>query len=242
VVDGQSLDIGSVNVSNPAFSSISRGRPDHCVFRGTRRLSSVFPDCPVEVSDCARGFHGDVPECGWFLDQDRAGHIYSLVAPACTSLQGKSLPRIRSANCRTQHSTSRFSAPVFEGTDDVTLNCGVGRVPGTGHPGEGNFSIAGHRDGFFRGLKDIKTGDAIEVLTTTERGVYIVERTEIVTPADVGVVAPRPVAALTLITCYPFYFVGDAPQRFVVAALLKDRESRHPPLDAAPAVRSSGQP
>jgi sortase A len=113
----------------------------------------------------------------------------------------------------------KIRVPVFDGTDDLTLNRGVGRIAGTAMPGvTGNIGIAGHRDGFFRGLKDVAVGDQIDLVTTTERASYIVDQIEIVKPEDVSVLRKRPAPSLTLVTCYPFYFVGDAPQRFIVHA------------------------
>jgi sortase A len=113
-------------------------------------------------------------------------------------------------------------APVFEGVDAITLNRGLGRIPGTAEFGEaGNIGIAGHRDAFFRPLKDIVPGDSIEVATPTSRDMYVVDRIEIVNPSDVEVLGPQSKPALTLVTCYPFYFVGSAPRRFVVQALLR---------------------
>jgi sortase A len=116
--------------------------------------------------------------------------------------------------------------PVFEGTDDLTLNRGVGRILGTAQPGEpGNLGIAGHRDGFFRGLKDISVGDEIDLMTTTAKATYLVDQIEIVFPSDVKVLQPRTSPSITLVTCFPFYFVGDAPQRFIVHAALVSRPS-----------------
>jgi sortase A len=109
--------------------------------------------------------------------------------------------------------------PVLPGVDELTLNRAVGAIPGTAAPGEaGNVGIAGHRDGFFRGLKDIATGDSLELETLTGRQEYRVTSIRIVDPAAVEVLAPTPQPALTLVTCYPFYFVGNAPQRFIVRA------------------------
>jgi sortase A len=117
-----------------------------------------------------------------------------------------------------------LTAPVFDGTDDLTLDRGLGRVDGTDRPGgEHNLGIAGHRDGFFRGLKDIRQGDVIEIERVDGKDVYVVESTTIVDPSDVSVLEPGPKSSLTLITCYPFYFVGDAPSRFIVKASLKSR-------------------
>jgi sortase A len=112
--------------------------------------------------------------------------------------------------------------PVFEGTDEWTLNQGAGWISGTARPGEtGNIGIAGHRDGFFRPLKDIAMGDPIELSTVTTTATYGVDAIDIVTPKDVQVLRPRSAPSLTLVTCYPFYFFGEAPRRFVVHAVLK---------------------
>ena len=117
-----------------------------------------------------------------------------------------------------------ITAPVYEGTDSLTLDRGLGHVAGTDVPGgTHNIAIAGHRDGFFRGLKDIRPGDEIDALWGNKKEIYVVESTSIVDPTDMSVLNPGPQSALTLITCYPFYFVGDAPSRFIVRASLKNR-------------------
>lgn len=116
----------------------------------------------------------------------------------------------------------KLEVPVLEGTDELTLNRGVGRIAGTSRPGQGgNIGIAGHRDGFFRPLKDISTGDLIEFVTTSRTDVYAVDRVRITSPAEVSVLRPRTKASLTLVTCYPFYFAGPAPRRYIVEASLK---------------------
>jgi sortase A len=116
----------------------------------------------------------------------------------------------------------QIRVPVFDGTDDLTLNRGVGRIIGTARPGEtGNIGIAGHRDGFFRGLKDISEGDEIDLTMTDSKAIYIVDQIEIVSPSDVHVLQSRRSPSITLVTCYPFYFVGDAPKRFIVHASVR---------------------
>src|SRR5579864_6059651 len=118
--------------------------------------------------------------------------------------------------------TLHLEVPVLEGTDAVTLNRGVGRIAGTSRLGQGgNIGIAGHRDGFFRKLKDIRTGDAIELVTISGTDVFVVDRIRITNPADVSVLRPTAKRSLTLVTCYPFYFVGPAPSRYIVEASLK---------------------
>jgi len=116
----------------------------------------------------------------------------------------------------------RLEVPVLDGTDAITLNRGVGRIRGTALPGEGgNIAIAGHRDGFFRRLKDIHAGDEIELLAAQRTDIYIVDRIVIVDPDDTSVLENGATPALTLVTCYPFHYIGNAPRRFVVEASLK---------------------
>jgi sortase A len=113
----------------------------------------------------------------------------------------------------------RLEVPVLRGTDDFTLNRAVGHIDDTALPGaDGNSGIAGHRDGFFRGLKDIAPGDAIELETLRGKETYRVERIWIVTPEDISVLDATPTRSITLVTCYPFYHVGPAPQRYIVRA------------------------
>lgn len=115
-----------------------------------------------------------------------------------------------------------LEVPVFNGTDDLILNRGVGRILGTARIGQGgNLGIAGHRDGFFRGLKDIGPGDVVELVLRTETLTYVIDHIQIVNPEDVRVLRPTPDATLTLVTCYPFYFVGNAPQRYIVSASVR---------------------
>lgn len=114
-----------------------------------------------------------------------------------------------------------LSVMVREGADSATLRRAVGHIPGTAFPGEiGNVGIAGHRDTFFRPLRKIRVNDPIELETENGNYRYVVESTGIVGPRDVRVLAPARSQTLTLVTCYPFYYVGSAPKRFVVHAAL----------------------
>ena len=127
-----------------------------------------------------------------------------------------------------------IEVPVLPGTDDLTLNRGVGWIQGTAAPGtDGNFAVAGHRDGFFRRLKDIKLGDTIEVETLDGSRTYVVDELTIVDPSNVSVLAERDLPSVTLVTCYPFYFVGSAPQRFIVRASVSERQPSGPTEEAA---------
>jgi sortase A len=112
-----------------------------------------------------------------------------------------------------------LTTPVIEGDDDATLKRAVGHLPDTPFPWEnGNSALAGHRDGLFRPLKDIKVGDEIAFRTSREVIRFRVTDTAIVRPDDLSVLEKRARPALTLITCYPFYYVGNAPKRFVIHA------------------------
>jgi sortase A len=111
------------------------------------------------------------------------------------------------------------SVMVLSGTDARTLDRAVGHIEGTALPGEhGNVGIAGHRDGFFRGLRHLEAGDAVSLTTLGGVTRYRVESLEVVDPSAVEVLSPTDYDALTLVTCYPFYYVGDAPQRYIVHA------------------------
>lgn len=114
-----------------------------------------------------------------------------------------------------------LSAMVREGANAATLQRAVGHIPGTALPGEtGNVGLAGHRDTFFRALRNIRTNDTIDLETDSGTYRYVVESTDIVGPRDVRVLASSGAASLTLVTCYPFYYVGSAPKRFIVHAAL----------------------
>jgi sortase A len=116
-----------------------------------------------------------------------------------------------------------LEVPVHEGTGELVLNRAVGSIAGTARPGsEGNIGIAGHRDGFFRGLKELEPGDAIEIVTLTRTDTYLIDKISIVDPVDVHVLNPSPSPVVTLVTCYPFYHVGKAPKRYIVRATLQE--------------------
>ena len=113
------------------------------------------------------------------------------------------------------------SAIVEEGESDSTLAQSVGHLAGTALPGQtGNVALAAHRDTYFRDLEDIQNGDDVYFTTTTAIYKYKVDEVSVVTPDDVSVIAPSNDSRLTLITCYPFHYVGPAPKRFVVTARL----------------------
>ena len=112
-----------------------------------------------------------------------------------------------------------LSAVVMEGDDEHTLKVAVGHLPDTLLPWQDpNTALAGHRDTFFRPLRRLQSGDEIRLVTPHGTFRYRATRELIVEPDDLSVLDPSPTATLTLITCYPFDFVGSAPRRFVVHA------------------------
>ncbi len=112
-----------------------------------------------------------------------------------------------------------LTAMVREGAGDSTLRRAVGHIPGTALPGRtGNVALAGHRDTFFRSLRAIRKNDRIDVETGRGTYQYQVDSIRIVGPRDVGVLNASGGPTLTLVTCYPFYYVGSAPKRFIVHA------------------------
>ena len=114
----------------------------------------------------------------------------------------------------------KLEVPVYDGTSDAVLDLAAGRIEDTALPGTpGNVGIAAHRDGFFRVLKDLKEGDALVLDTPSATEQYRVEWIRITTPDDVSVIDATPGPAVTLVGCYPFYYTGPAPQRFIVRAV-----------------------
>jgi len=132
-----------------------------------------------------------------------------------------------------------LEVPVLDGVDDLSLNRGLGYIPGTSRPGEtGNVGIAGHRDGFFRVLKDVGPGDIIELETIDRIDIYKVSEVVIVDKDDPSVLRPTSGPTLTLVTCYPFYFIGSAPKRYIVLAS-QIASGRPAVMDQQPSTKSA---
>jgi len=143
---------------------------------------------------------------GW--SADRLRKYKEAAAPAPGSVLG-----------RLEIPSLDLSVMLLNGTDEWTLNRAVGHIEGTALPGEpGNLGVAGHRDGFFRSLKDISKDTTISLTTLKGRFYYRVSAIHIVKPTDVHLLAPTRKPTITLVTCYPFHYIGDAPKRYVVTA------------------------
>jgi sortase A len=114
-----------------------------------------------------------------------------------------------------------LSTVVFEGADDGVLDRGAGHLTGSALPGDrGNMVLAAHRDTFFRPLRNVRVGDQVKIRGRNKDSVYVVESTTVVEPDDTYVLNATAQPALTLITCYPFRYIGPAPERFIVRAVL----------------------
>jgi len=123
---------------------------------------------------------------------------------------------------------------VLEGSDDATLSRGAGHIEETSFPGDmssgSNIGIAGHRDTIFRPVRHVHAGDPLTLKTARGEQHYRVVRTTIVGPDDVYVLDPTPIPTVTLVTCYPFEFIGHAPKRFIVQAELETVASHRSPV------------
>jgi sortase A len=182
----------------------------------------------------ARTLEGRPPESGQRVTVEHAARVsfvvkepdFSLWSPQRIKLYQQSLSaQLGPPVALLRIPKIRLEAPVLEGTDDLTMDRAVGFITGTARPGEdGNIGISGHRDGFFRGLKDVREGDGIELVSATGTDTYTIDRIVLVKPADVSVLAPRPRPSITLVTCFPFYFAGSAPKRYIVQASMNASE------------------
>jgi sortase A len=134
----------------------------------------------------------------------------------------------------------KLSTTVLEGSDDATLRRASGHIEDTPFPGQpGNIGIAGHRDTVFRPLRHVRLGDTMNLTTADRVYHYRITKTLIVGPDDVYVLDPTDHPTLTLVTCYPFEFIGHAPRRFIVHADLVGDEARsETPAGQAASVRS----
>jgi sortase A len=179
----------------------------HAAIRAFWRAQSSSSRTPADAS--RRNLA--IPDFRFWSQQRIEAYKASLLTPVQPPLGVLRIPAIN------------LEVPVLDGTDDLTLNRAVGHIEGTPTLGAiGNIGIAGHRDGFFRGLKDVHPGDTLDLFTEQRDYHYVVDEIVIVPPEDVSVLDPRPEPSLTLVTCYPFYFVGSAPLRFVVRATATD--------------------
>jgi len=185
-----------------------------------QRLLGATPTVPGFIAD----------EIGWLFGGNRAS------APAAEQAE-KVQPAAPAQPLETGLLIGRLRIPrlkvavmVREGAAESTLRRAVGHVPGTALPGYvGNVGLAGHRDTFFRPLANVRQDDSIDLETDQGTFRYLVTSTQIVSPRDVEVLKASGGKTLTLVTCYPFYYVGSAPKRFIVHAVEVSANQPNPP-------------
>lgn len=135
-----------------------------------------------------------------------------------------------------------LEVPVYSDVSELNLSRGAGWIRGTAAPNTGgNMAVAAHRDRYFRPLKDIQVGDILELESLSGHGEFRVSRIVIVDPDDVSVLDDTLVSTLTLVTCYPFYFIGNAPQRYIVQAIAVDQSGKASASDAILTALPSGE-
>ena len=144
-------------------------------------------------------------------------HDQSEWSPKRVAAYQQSLAEPAQAIARLSIESVGISVMVLEGTEGRVLDRAVGRIPGTALVGEdGNLGIAGHRDGFFRSLRHVKQGDEIRLVTVEGVSRYRIGDIFVVEPENVDVLEDTAEPTITLVTCFPFFFVGSAPRRFIV--------------------------
>lgn len=135
-----------------------------------------------------------------------------------------------------------LEVPVYSDLTELNLSRGAGWIGGTAAPNTGgNMAIAAHRDQYFRPLKDIRVGDTMQLESLSGLGEFRVSSITIVDPDDVSVLEDTAVSTITLVTCYPFYFIGNAPQRYIVQAVAVDQPGNASLQDAIPTATPSGE-
>ena len=197
------------------------GRLDHGrVWRSLERLLIV-------IGVASLGYYGYVAAESRLYQELENRELDAILASAPAPPAGaasspvrvRARPAAGSAIGRIEIPRLGVSVVIRAGSDARTLRLAVGHIPGTAFPGDiGNIGLAGHRDTFFRRLRDIRADDEIRIVTADGTFAFRVSDTSVVAPQDTWVLDATKAATLTLVTCYPFTYVGSAPQRFIVRA------------------------
>jgi sortase A len=168
-------------------------------------------------------FHQTVPVAAPLKVTQRAVPVLPGDRGSAPHTAAPSAPAVGSVIAKLDAPSVQMTTTVLEGSDDATLSRGAGHIEDTPFPGQpGNIGIAGHRDTVFRPLRRIKVGDPLQITTADRTYRYRISKTLIVGPDDVYVLNPTDRPTLTLVTCYPFEFIGHAPRRFIVQAELME--------------------
>jgi sortase A len=221
--------------ARPAPSNAWGPLPPHAIHRPRRPLARWLERLLLVIGIVCLGYYGYASAETLLYQAYENRELDTLLAARAPVAAGLSthkrrLPERGETVGRIEIPRLGVSAIIKAGTDARTLQLAVGHIPGTALPGEvGNVGLAGHRDTFFRRLRNIRPDDEITLITPGSVARYVVARTDVVEPSDVWVLDPTDYSALTLVTCYPFSYVGSAPQRFIVRA--------HEVRDQPPAIR-----
>ena len=167
------------------------------------------------------GIYGFITVQAWFQQAELRSQLEEQIVVPSPPASIKVRPRLSEGDLvgRLEVPRLNLSVMVMEGTSDRTLRLGAGHIPGTGYPGTtGNAGFAAHRDTFFRDIRNIKQQDLVQFTTPRGTLAYRVSALSIVDPKDVDVLKSTNSETITLVTCYPFYYIGPAPKRFVVQA------------------------
>ncbi len=165
-----------------------------------------------------------VPDMQLWSDSAKARYVEAIAAEPEAVLGTLSIPRLE------------LEVPVYASASDLNLDRGAGIIDGMAYPHElGHIGIAGHRDGYFRAIKDLEIGDRVELETLDGTKVFAVEDLRIVETSELSYLAETDDQRLTIVTCYPFYFAGSAPQRFLARAVPVGNNA-HEPLNRAGAL------
>ena len=174
-------------------------------------IAQAEPAAPVQDATAVLALSAGVPDQTLWSPGRIASYAASLAEETSEVVGIFEIPRLG------------LEVPVYESVSELHMDRGIARIDGTAEPGQGgNIGIAGHRDGYFRVLKDIKFGDELVLTSANGTDTYLVQQLMIVDPSAIDVLDPTPEKAITLVTCYPFYFVGHAPERFIVRAVLRE--------------------
>jgi sortase A len=185
-------------------------------YRSLRRVVQSMQLMLIAAAILGLGYCGFVVLEAWNFQRVEGRRLDLVAAPPAEVLQAVADEGLIG---RIEVRRLGLSVVVIEGTTATTLRRAAGHISGTAFPGKaGNVGIAGHRDTFFRPLRNIRQNDIVTLTTTAGEYRYRVVSTKVVSPGDVSVLSPGGGEVLTLVTCYPFYFVGSAPDRFIVRA------------------------
>ncbi|HPF26620.1 MAG TPA: class D sortase, partial [Steroidobacteraceae bacterium] len=194
--------VASIPVAQPqtGVAAASRSEPGPL---GDESAAGAVAEVPTSRLD-----EGSLPQTEWSPQRRSAfAQFVSFAMPQAAATLA--VPRLAA------------TVPVFAGVNEFSMTVGAGHLSDTAPlDGDGNIAITAHRDGSFRMLKDIRVGDVLLLGVGGQQRRFVVKRHFVVQPDNISVVAPTSVSTLTLITCYPFWFVGKAPQRFIVQAEL----------------------